>query len=113
MGILSDVKKILGYSSDNVDFDLDIITHINTSLAFLHQLGVGPEDGLSIADDTTSWESLVTATQLNLVKTYVYLRVRRLLDPPTTSFLLQAYADQIEELEWRITVAVEESASPV
>jgi hypothetical protein len=103
VGILSDVKKTLGYPTATTDFDQDFIIHINSILSVLCQLGVGPVEGMVIADDTTTWASLFTDDRLSLVKTYIYLRVRRLFDPPTTSFLLEAYANQIQEFEWRIT----------
>ena len=111
-GILSDVKKTLSVDPDVTDFDLEIIMHINGVLGTLNQLGIGPSEGLEISDDTVTWDSLIgTEVRLNAVKTYVYLRVRRLFDPPTTSYLVDAYAKQIEELEWRLTVAVDEIAA--
>ena len=111
-GILSDVKKTLSVDPDVTDFDLEIIMHINGVLGTLNQLGIGPSEGLEISDDTVTWDSLIgTEARLNAVKTYVYLRVRRLFDPPTTSYLVDAYAKQIEELEWRLTVAVDEIAA--
>ena len=111
MGILADVKKTLGYPSQTSDFDVDIVMHINTVLSVLCQLGVGPAEGLSITDDTTTWASLFTSAKLNLVKSYIYLRVRRLFDPPTTSFLLDAYNNQIQEFESRISMIVDELAA--
>jgi hypothetical protein len=111
-GILSDVKKTLNIDPDVTDFDLEVIMHINGVFGTLNQLGIGPSEGLEISDDTVTWDSLIgTEVRLNAVKTYVYLRVRRLFDPPTTSYLVDAYAKQIEELEWRLTVAVDEIAA--
>jgi hypothetical protein len=103
--ILNGTKKILGLNSDYLAFDFDIITHINAAFSTLNQLGVGPEDGFFIEDSTANWEDfLVPANQLNLVKTYVYLKVRFLFDPPTTSFLLEAMNNQIKEYEWRLNL---------
>jgi hypothetical protein len=71
---------------------------------------VGPAQGFMIEDDTATWEDFLTDDlQLNSVKTYVYLRVRMLFDPPTTSYLLDAAKQQIQELEWRISVHREET----
>jgi hypothetical protein len=103
--ILNGTKKILGLNSDYLAFDFDIITHINAAFSTLNQLGVGPEDGFFIEDSTANWEDfIVPANQLNLVKTYVYLKVRFLFDPPTTSFLLDAMNNQIKEYEWRLNL---------
>jgi hypothetical protein len=103
--ILNGTKKILGLNSDYLAFDFDIITHINAAFSTLNQLGVGPEDGFFIEDSTANWEDFVVpANQLNLVKTYVYLKVRFLFDPPTTSFLLDAMNNQIKEYEWRLNL---------
>jgi hypothetical protein len=108
--ILKCTKKILGLAPDYTVFDLDIITHINTVFTTLAQLGVGPVQGFMIEDDTATWEDFLTDDlQLNSVKTYVYLRVRMLFDPPTTSYLLDAAKQQIQELEWRISVHREET----
>jgi hypothetical protein len=111
MSILNSTKKILGISSDFTAFDLDIITHINTAFSTLTQLGVGPADGFMIEDDTGEWTEFIdTDLQLNSVKSYVFLRVRLLFDPPGTSYLINAYQDQIKELEWRLNTHREETA---
>lgn len=103
--ILKSTKKILGLADDYTPFDLDVITHINAAFSILNQLGVGPEEGFSITDDSTTWnEYVVPANQLHLVKTYVFLKVRILFDPPGTSFLISAMTDQIKEYEWRLNV---------
>jgi hypothetical protein len=108
--ILNSTKKILGIASDYTAFDLDIITHINSVFSTLAQLGVGPVEGFMIEDDTAEWNDFILdETQLNSVKSYVYLRVRLLFDPPTTSYLINAYNTQISELEWRLNTHREET----
>jgi len=112
--ILNSTKKILGVSEDYLVFDLDITTHINAAFSILHQLGL-PADGFYIADATDLWSDIpldVTTSQLNLIKTYVYLKVRYLFDPPTTSFLLTAMDNQIKEYEWRLNVSRENILYP-
>jgi hypothetical protein len=37
----------------------------------------------------------------------VYLKVRLLFDPPTSSYAIDAINKQISELEWRIVVTVD------
>lgn len=107
--ILKSTKKILGLADDYTPFDLDVITHINAAFSILDQLGVGPVGGFLIEDDTTLWaDYVVPPNQLHLIKTYIYLKVRSLFDPPTTSFLITATNDQLKEIEWRLNVFREE-----
>jgi len=111
--ILKSTKKILNLADDYTPFDLDIITHINAAFSVLDQLGIGPEGGFSIVDDTTLWsEYTAPANQLHLVKTYVYLKVRLVFDPPATSFLIEAMNKQIAEYEWRLNVLRERELYP-
>jgi hypothetical protein len=120
--ILTSTKKILGIAEDYTVFDLDIITHINTAFSTLTQLGVGPVNGFMIEDETAVWSDFITDypagsydtptgndLQYNSVRTYVFLKVRQLFDPPTTSYLITAVNDQIKELEWRLNVHREET----
>jgi hypothetical protein len=105
--ILTSTKKILGIAEDYTVFDLDILTHINTAFATLTQLGVGPADGFMIEDETAVWtdfDPVDDHLNFNSVKSYVFLKVKMLFDPPTTSYLLSASEKQIEELEWRLNV---------
>jgi hypothetical protein len=109
--ILTSTKKVLGIAEDYTAFDLDIITHINTAFSTLTQLGVGPPEGFMIEDATPVWADFITDgdLQYNSVRSYVFLRVRHLFDPPTTSYLITAAEKQIEELEWRLNVHREET----
>jgi hypothetical protein len=103
--ILTSTKKTLGITKDYTAFDLDIITHINAVFAILFQFGIGQVDGFMIEDDNATWDEFeVPQHQLNLIRTLMFLRVRLLFDPPTTSFLLEAMNKQISELEWRLSV---------
>lgn len=102
--ILNDTKKILGLAEDYKAFDFDILTHINSTVTILNQLGIGPDAGLFV-DETTTWDALTETEVLhNAVKTYMYLRVRLLFDPPATSFALKAAEDQLREFEWRLNI---------
>jgi hypothetical protein len=106
--ILTSVKKVLGLDESYTAFDLDVLMHINTVFSVLTQIGIGPTDGYMIEDATPTWDAFIgTDNRLNAVKTYVYLRVRVLFDPPTTSFVADAMEKQIKELEWRLNVVRE------
>lgn len=103
--ILDSTKKILGLEADYTAFDVDVITHINSVFADLQQLGIGPLAGFAIDDSAPTWaDYLGTDLTLNSVKTYMYLRVRLLFDPPTTSYLISSMNEQIQKLEWRLNV---------
>ena len=106
--ILTSIKKLLGPSGDYTHFDPDIIMHINTVLMTLTQLGVGPSEGFFIEDDSATWgDFLSDPTKLQAVKTYVYLKVKLLFDPPLNSSVIESMNRSIAELEWRLNVAVE------
>jgi hypothetical protein len=108
--ILISTKKTLGIAEDYTAFDLDIITHINTAFSTLTQLGVGPAAGFAIEDESAVWADFISNDlQFNAVRSYVWLRVRLLFDPPMASYVLTAYERQIEELEWRLNVHREET----
>ena len=100
--ILTSIKKLLGIMSDYTNFDDDIIIHINTAFAMLNQLGVGPEGGFMIVDANSRWEDYTTEKNLNMVKTYIYLKVRLLFDPPTSTALIESINRTLSEIEWRI-----------
>lgn len=109
MSILNTVKKTLNLPADIDDFDPDIILHINSVFSTLNQLGIGPSDGFQIEDDSAEWDSYLNGDlRLNNVKSYMFLRVRMLFDPPGTSFLLAAFEKQIVEFEWRINAQRED-----
>ena len=100
--ILTSIKKLLGIMSDYTNFDDDIMIHINTAFAMLNQLGVGPEGGFMIVDANSRWEDYTTEKNLNMVKTYIYLKVRLLFDPPTSTALIESINRTLSEIEWRI-----------
>lgn len=101
--ILTSIKKLLGISEEYEQFDLDIITHVNSIMATLTQLGVGPKDGFFVTSKEQTWEDFMTDNpKLAFVKSYVYLKVKLLFDPPSSSAVIESINKQIGELEWRI-----------
>ena len=106
--ILTSIKKMLGIVEDYEQFDQDIIIHINSVFMILNQLGVGPQKGFSINDKTSTWGEYISDDQnLEAVKTYVYMKVRLMFDPPLTSAVADAMNRNISELEWRINAMVD------
>ena len=106
--ILSSIKKLLGPGEDLTHYDTDIMIHINSALMTLNQLGVGPVTGLFITGAEETWTSLIgDRKDVEGIKTYIYLKVRLIFDPPTSGFLIDAMERQIREFEWRLNVQVD------
>ena len=105
--ILETIKKLLNVDSEYKAFDTDIITHINSVFLVLNDLGIGPTEPFEIIDETETWEQFDPEKKFSLVKSYIYLRVRLLFDPPATSFALDAMQKQIDEYAWRLNVRAE------
>lgn len=107
--ILTSIKRTLSIPDDYDAFDPQLLTFINGTFSTLSQLGIGPPGGFRIDDATTHWdEYLEEDLRLNNVKTYMYLAVRLLFDPPQTAHAVTALSQQIDELVWRINVQREE-----
>lgn len=100
--ILTSIKKLLGIHEEYTNFDEDIIIHINTAFATLNQLGVGPSGGFMIEDSSAEWLEYIDECNLTMVKTYIYLKVKMVFDPPTSSAVIESIKRTIDELEWRI-----------
>ena len=103
--ILISIKKLLGVSKDYTIFDSDIIMHINSVFMILSQLGIGSSSGFKIEDDSTTWSEYIDEdSDLEAVKTYIYLKVKLLFDPPLSSSVIEVTKQSIAELEWRLNV---------
>lgn len=103
--ILTSVKKILGIAENYEHFDQDLIIHINSVFTILFQMGVGPERNKSffITDKTDKWSDFLQSEEnINLVKTYVGLKVKTIFDPPSSSALIESINRHLGELEWRL-----------
>lgn len=108
--ILVSIKKILGINADYEHFDPDLIIHINSVFMILNQLGVGPPEGFTITDSSSTWSDFVSdTTKIESIKTYIALKVRLVFDPPQSSAVLSSMERTVSELEWRLNVAVDPS----
>lgn len=106
--ILLSIKKLLGIEAEYEHFDTDIIIHINSVFSILTQLGVGPENGFSIYDKNAVWHDFIQdSSKIEMVKTYIYLKVRLLFDPPTVSSVASSFSQMISELEWRLNITAD------
>ena len=107
--ILTSIKKMLGIIEDYTHFDEDLIIHINSVILILTQIGVGPSEGFRIEDKNAVWNDFLLSktAQLEFVKTFMYLKVKLLFDPPLSSTVIESIKQSLSELEWRIVIAAE------
>lgn len=106
--ILTSIKKLLGISEEYEHFDADLIMHINSVFMILTQLGVGPSEGFHITDSSENWVDFIPEpARIELVKSYMYLKVKLLFDPPSSSAVIESMNRMISEFEWRLNVAAE------
>lgn len=123
--ILNSIKKMLGITEEYEHFDQDIIAHINSAFMILTQLGVGPSSGFFITDKSATWSNFITndgttsksrsrlrelaitqaansITNVGMIQSYIYMKVKLLFDPPQNSFLVDSLNKSISEYEWRL-----------
>ena len=112
--ILDSVKHALGIDPSDEAFDPELIMHINSVFSTLHQLGLGPDVGYAIDGTEAIWTGFLGTEllTLNMVKSYMFLRVKLLFDPPANSFATTAIKEQITEFEWRIRTEREATWTP-
>lgn len=105
--ILNTVKTFVGVSLEDDSFDGRLITHINTALNRLFQIGIGTE-AVVISDDDSTWSSeFGTMTNLQMIKEYICNRVQIAFDPSLNPTILKSQQDLVSELEWSIQTQVE------
>lgn len=108
--ILTDIKKMIGPSEIYDQFNKDLIIHINSVFTILQQLGVGPKTGFSISSGDETWDDFIEGIEdsniFQMVKSYMYLKVRMQFDPPTGS-VASSFQEQIKEYESRLNYAAE------
>lgn len=111
--ILDSIKKMIGVDKDYGAFDVDLIIAINGVFTILNQLGVGPEKEFSITGPDETWLDFFGVTDaINLVKPYMYLKVKLIFDPPSTGVLHEAMERQISEFEWRLAIQADPASKP-
>ena len=99
--ILNSVKKMLGLDTNYHDFDLDIIIHINSVISILLQMGV-IKKSIFVSDETETWSLIIgDRDDMEMIKSYVYLKVKSSFDPPTGG-AAEACNNLIKEYEWRL-----------
>lgn len=102
--ILTSIKKVVNLAADDPSFDEDVLMHINSVFSDLNQLGIGPEEGFEITDNTATWDSFLDGPLQSSVKSYMYLRVRMIFDPPVNKAVMDSMEKQAERFEFRLNV---------
>ena len=107
--ILETIKTMLDVPLDQTSFDLEILNFINGAFFTLNQLGVGPDTPFVLENADTVWSEFTPDINLlQLVKPYIFLKVKTIWDSATVgSASLGAFERQIAEMEWRLNVAVD------
>lgn len=106
--ILQSIKKLLGIHHDVTEFDVDIIVMINSAFNTLTQLGVGPEKGFTIKSDKETWTDFIQDNRLEMIKSYIFLKVKIIFDSSQlSSFILEVFKQEIRELEWRLNIQID------
>ena len=107
--ILNTIKILVGIEPSDDAFDMNLIVLINSAIMTLRQIGIGPPNGFSIVDSSTTWSDYISDIKLyESVKEYIHLKVTIIFDPPTSSYVLEAMKEQIKEFEWRLQNEKEE-----
>jgi len=109
--ILRDIRASVGLTEDTIDFDIDLIMHVNVALSKLNQNGVGLP--VIVTDDTTTWGDFKDPLQVKgneffkMVPLFVALSTRVIFDPPPPS-AVEYFGNSIEQILWRLKIAYEE-----
>lgn len=107
--ILDTIKKLLGIDPDDDSFDLDIIVIINSITPILSQMGIGPSNGYIVTSKEDKWSDYIKDNTINLegVKNYIFIKTKLIFDPPPNSTTIDSFNKILNELEWRMMLAVE------
>lgn len=106
--ILTSIKLLLGITEDYEAFDQQIIAHMNSVFMILTQLGVGPPEGFMITSKIETWNEFISDDKkMQLVKSYMHLKVKMLFDPPSSSVVMDSTNRMINEFEWRLNSQAE------
>ena len=107
--VFNSVKKVVGLLGDDGSFDEDILLHINSVVSTLRQLGLSIPADFYVEDDVQTWQDLLGEFRdLDLVKSYMTMKVRLMFDPPASSFGLKSMEEMVKEYEWRINVLTDQ-----
>lgn len=106
--ILDTIKDLSDINNSDSAFDTEMISYINSAFFNLYQLGIGPDKGFHITDNTQTWHDYVNDESLiGEIQLYIKLKIRLVFDPPVNSFVVTSIENQIKEIEWRLNAHVD------
>ena len=101
--ILESVKRICNVAPEDKSFDAELVMYTNSALMTVFQEWHGQDQAIRIEDGNERWDDLLDEdTDFEAVKQLVGMKVRLTFDPPSNSSVLQAYKEEIANLEWRL-----------
>lgn len=110
--ILNEIKQMLGIVPETTEFDIDILSSINSAFFTLHQLGIGGSTAFYIEPNSV-WADLQTTINYTIIRDYLYLKTKVVFDPPSSSSVAEAYKNRISELEFRMNIEVDNGGGVV
>lgn len=105
--ILGSIKRLIGIHENDKEFDAEIMVHINSSLSDLVQMGVGPNTGFIITDNTSTWFDFIgdDLYKQSQVKLYVFAKVKLGFDSSNLqSATIESYRNIANECAYRLYV---------
>jgi len=115
--ILNSVKEYCGISidSDVTAYDSQIMSHINTVLMMLNQMGIGdPAREFRIKDGTETWDQLIQNDKYSGIKDYVNIKTKLLFDPQSfTPNAMSSTEELLKEIEWRLSYQADADAAGI
>lgn len=111
---LQDVKKLLNIPNENKDFDVDIKTYMNSSLAVVAQASPAIKASTPVDTGNEGWhelydiyESRTTAERHvieKLIETFVAMDVRLKFDPSINTAVKESHQACRDEMLWRLSI---------
>lgn len=101
--IYDTVKKGLNIPLDTEAFQ-ELIDIINSVLATIVQMGIGPNEGFEITGSSETWADFLGKydKRMLIIKSLVVEKVRKQFDPTENSTVSKARDEVIRELETRL-----------
>lgn len=100
--ILNDVRNALGDLNYKTAFDETIVVHINSVFSILHQLNDECKE-FKINNSDETWNDFNEDNEfIDIIKEYVFLKVKLIFDPPNNFTVLNSIKEKLLELESRI-----------